>query len=247
MQITTMGLVLRATKTGENDRVISMLTPEHGVISAMAKGSLRLKNKLFSCTGLFCYGEFTLFEGKSMYTVNEGQVHEVFFGLHEDIDSMAHAMYFSELVTAMSPHGQEADTQLKLLLNTFYFLSSRKREPALLKLIFELRTMCNSGYQPDLVACGSCMCFSADAFYFDIEYGGILCKSCADESAHSCNLDMPSISALRHIAYSEDKALFNFSLAENSLKSANYVIENYVLHCIEKPLKSLTFLHSLKQ
>ena len=62
-QLTTMGLVLRATKTGEADRVLSILTPQQGVISAMAKGSLRLKSKLFSGTGLFCYSEFTLFAG----------------------------------------------------------------------------------------------------------------------------------------------------------------------------------------
>ena len=60
-RLTTMGLVVRATKTGEADRALSILTPGHGVISAMAKGSLRLKSKLFSGTGLFCYSEFLLF------------------------------------------------------------------------------------------------------------------------------------------------------------------------------------------
>ena len=37
------------------------------VYKRQAKGSLRLKNKLHSATGLFCYSEFTLFEGKTMY------------------------------------------------------------------------------------------------------------------------------------------------------------------------------------
>ena len=46
MQMITTGLVLRATKTGEADRVLSIFTPEHGIISAIAKGSLRLKSKL---------------------------------------------------------------------------------------------------------------------------------------------------------------------------------------------------------
>ena len=63
MQTTTMGLVLRATKTGEADRVLSVLTPA-GIVSAIAKGSLRLKNRLHSATGLFCYSEFTLLRGK---------------------------------------------------------------------------------------------------------------------------------------------------------------------------------------
>ena len=73
MQTTTMGLVLRATKTGEADRVLSVLTPA-GIVSAIAKGSLRLKNRLHSATGLFCYSEFTLFEGKTMFMVEEAEV-----------------------------------------------------------------------------------------------------------------------------------------------------------------------------
>ena len=80
MQMITTGLVLRATKTGEADRVLSILTPEHGIISAIAKGSLRLKSKLFSATGLFCYSEFELFEGKSMYVVDSASVKELFLG-----------------------------------------------------------------------------------------------------------------------------------------------------------------------
>ena len=88
MQKTTEGLVLRATKTGEADQILSILTPE-GIVSAAAKGSLRLKNKLFSACGLFCYSEFTLFEGKTMYSVDEASVKNVFFGLHQDITAMA--------------------------------------------------------------------------------------------------------------------------------------------------------------
>ncbi|MEG1125499.1 MAG: recombination protein O N-terminal domain-containing protein [Oscillospiraceae bacterium] len=54
MQITTMGLVIKEVKTGEADRIIHILTQD-GVINAIAKGSQRLKSKLFSATSLFCY------------------------------------------------------------------------------------------------------------------------------------------------------------------------------------------------
>ena len=55
MQINTMGLVLRAVRVGEADQILTVLTPGNGVLSASARGSLRLKNKLFSACGLFCY------------------------------------------------------------------------------------------------------------------------------------------------------------------------------------------------
>ena len=53
--IVTPGLVLKETRYKESDRIITLLTPGLGVISASAQSSLRLKSKLFSACGLFCY------------------------------------------------------------------------------------------------------------------------------------------------------------------------------------------------
>ena len=60
--IVTPGLVLKETRYKESDRILTILTPELGVISASAQSSLRLKNKLFSACGLFCYSEFVLLQ-----------------------------------------------------------------------------------------------------------------------------------------------------------------------------------------
>ena len=54
-QTATTGLVLRQVKVGEADQILTLLTPDLGVVSASARGSLRPKNKLFSACGLFCY------------------------------------------------------------------------------------------------------------------------------------------------------------------------------------------------
>ena len=47
----TMGLVLKETRYREADRILTILTPKLGVITAMAANSLRLKSKLFSACG----------------------------------------------------------------------------------------------------------------------------------------------------------------------------------------------------
>ena len=74
------GLVLKETRYKESDRILTILTPELGVISASAQSSLRLKNKLFSACGLFCYSEFVLLPGRNMYTIREAEVRNVFHG-----------------------------------------------------------------------------------------------------------------------------------------------------------------------
>ena len=76
----TMGLVLKETRYREADRILTILTPKLGVITAMAANSLRLKSKLFSACGLFCYSEFTLVPGRNMYTATTEIYTSLFVG-----------------------------------------------------------------------------------------------------------------------------------------------------------------------
>lgn len=59
--IVTPGLVLKETRYKESDRIITLLTPRLGIISASAQSSLRLKSKLFSACGLFVTQSSCLF------------------------------------------------------------------------------------------------------------------------------------------------------------------------------------------
>ena len=51
----TPGLVLKETRYKESDRILTLLTPGYGVISASAQSSLRLKSRLFSACGLLLF------------------------------------------------------------------------------------------------------------------------------------------------------------------------------------------------
>lgn len=245
MQFTTPGLVLRATKTGESDRMLSLLTPSLGVISAMAKGSLRLKSKLLGGTALFCYSEFTLFPGKNIYMVDEAEAKEVFFGLHEDVEAMAVAMYLSEFVAALLPADAEADTLLRLLLNCLHFLSEKKRAPRMVKAVFELRALALTGFQPDVVACVDCARYEGGAFCFDTMSAHLFCAVCAQKRGLTCNLEQAALRALRHILFSEDDKIFSFRLERESLLQLSQTVQQYAAVCMDKPMKCLSFLETV--
>ena len=110
MELVTPGLVLREVKLGEADRILTILTPEHGVLSVSAKGSLRLKSKLFSACGLFCYSEFSLTFGRSSNFVDTALVKKVFHGLGRSVEGMALAAYFAEALIVLSPEPPEAES-----------------------------------------------------------------------------------------------------------------------------------------
>ncbi len=245
MQITTTGLVLRATKTGEADRVLSILTPDQGIISAIAKGSLRLKSKLFSATGLFCYSEFTLFEGKSMYVVDSASVKDVFWGVHQSVEGMALGMYFAEFASTLSPTGREAQELLRLMLNSLYYLGENKRPPRLLKAIFELRALSLTGFMPDLVACADCVKYEGGAYYFDVSTGRLYCSDCAPRHGCEPNLDAAALTAMRHIMLCDVKDVFRFSLSDDSTRHLEKVSSAYVAACLDRPFKTQEFLSTM--
>ena len=189
MQLKTKGLVLREVKTGEADRILLILTPEHGILSASAKSSLRLKNKLFAATGLFCYSEFVLFPGKNMYLVDEAAPIEVFFELRQSVEGMALAMYLAELAATVAQEGEEAGSLLRLLLNSFFLIGSQKKPLHQIKAVFELRTLFDAGFMPDIAGCCACGSAEAETFRFDLAEGELLCQNCAEKAGVAPDAD----------------------------------------------------------
>ena len=241
----TSGLVLKETRYKESDKIITILTPDLGVISASAQSSLRLKSKLFSACGLFCYSEFTLFPGKNMYTVRDAAVKNVFHGISSSIEGMGLAMYISEIAAALSPTGEEASKMLRLLLNCLYMISEQKADLRLIKSVFELRAMSECGFLPQLVCCRECGAYDGDAFCFDALDGYLLCADCAMKANKKTNLDSGALFALRHICLVDDKKIFAFKISVASLSKLAAIAEQYVMTHLDKTLKSYQFLKSV--
>lgn len=245
MQITTKGLVLREVKTGESDRILTILTPELGVVSASAKSSLRLKSKLFAATGLFCYSEFVLFEGKSMYAVDEATPIEVFFGLRGSIEGMSLAMYLSDLASTLAPEGEEAADLLRLLLNSLYLISNGKKPLEQIKIVFELRAVSLAGFLPDVSGCGGCGTAARTGYYFDLQEGTLLCAECAAKQGKSPNIKAGQLAAMHHILYESLDKSYSFTLGAAALHGLSLLISDYVCVQLDHRFKTLDFLRGV--
>ena len=162
-----------------------------------------------------------------MYTIREAEVRNVFHGISSTIEGMSLAMYLAEMAAALSPTGEEAAKELRLLLNCLYMISEGKTDLHVVKAVFELRTMSECGFLPQLVCCI------------------LLCEDCAKKAGKTCNLDMGALYALRHICLVEDKKIFAFKISVGSLAKLSAVAERYALTHLDKPLKSYDFLKSV--
>ncbi len=247
MQSTAMGLVVKETKVGESDRIVTILTDRYGLIRASARGSRNLKNKLFSSTGLFCYSEFTLFIQKGNYYIDEAAIQQNFFGLRNSVEALAVAAYIAELICTLEPHRPEEISELlRLSLNSLYLLSQGSVPPLQVKAVFELRAVSETGYRPDLVACADCGKFEDKAgFWFTAQNGKLYCSRCCESQCHDPELPLSVVTAMRHSIYADLKKIFAFTLSAQSLTQFANVTENYVLVQLDKPLKTLDFLHTI--
>lgn len=236
-------IVLKITKTGESDRLLTLLTRERGVIRAFAKAADRPKNKLHSSTNLFCYGRFTFYEGVKSTKIEECDLNETFFGLQQDIVKLSLAQYFNELMIESAPVETNANEYLRLLLNSLFFLANDKKNPRLLKALFEQRLAALIGYMPSLIACAECGEFESEEMYFNENTGELFCSSCKGKGTAKYPLEV--ISAMRHAVFSEFDKLFSLTVSSENLPRLNYASEKYLISTIKKRFRTLDFYNSV--
>lgn len=244
MHVEVDGLVLKEQPIGESDRLITILTGKYGIVRAFVRRAKSVKSKLLAGTQLLSYSDFVLYKGKNSYTVDSAQVKEVFFPLRSDIENLSTAFYLAELFSELAPENAESESLLKLLLNSIYLLSEKKMDRRLIKSVAELRSLSDSGYAPDLVACCKCGNYETDKMYFNPESAAIYCNDCGNRNK-GIEVSISTITAMRYIIYSEPKKIFSFALKEGALSELSYITEEFALLQTGKRYKTLDFLKSL--
>ena len=78
MYLTIQGLVLRVTPYNETDAMLTVLTRDQGKISLKARSLRRKNSPLIAPCQLLAYGEFTVFEYRGTFTINEAHSIELF-------------------------------------------------------------------------------------------------------------------------------------------------------------------------
>ena len=248
MKFKTKGVILRQQNIGEQDRLVWILTDSHGVIRAFVRRAKNIKSPKCAGTGLLCYADLAIFEGKDAYTVDEATAIEQFKGLRTDPVSLTLAEYFCELCLTLCPKEQEAGEYLRLLLNSLYLLSTKKKPPALVKICFEMRLISLCGYLPDLVMCGSCGTYEAPMMLFSPTTGKLYCADCAGrDGVPGVYLPLASVTALRHTVYADFEKLFSFQLKEELLEPLSQATEQYIAHMTGKEYLTLSIYKTMKE
>ncbi len=97
MKYKATGIVLKGSPLKESDRLLTVLTPEYGLIRAVAPGAKKHKSRLRGRTELFVVNQFLLVKGRSLDQIIQADTIYTYPGLSQDIGKLASAQYLAEL------------------------------------------------------------------------------------------------------------------------------------------------------
>ena len=185
------GINLKGMPLGEADRLVTILTPEFGLIRAVAPGARKHKSKLRGRCELFVVNQLLIVEGRSLDKIIQAETIESYPGLSRNLEKLAASQYLAELVLALAL-SEEPQPELYELLTEHLRRIESSQDTAhayLAQAVFHLLAI--AGIGPQVQAC----CLTGETITADLsdplwragfsfEAGGIIGLSVNSSQPH---------------------------------------------------------------
>src|SRR5574344_1222516 len=116
------GIIIAENNMGDFDKMVTMLTP-NGKIGCSAKGARRPKSQLMAGTQFLCFGDYMMFKGSNIYTLNSCETIELFYNIRTDLDKLEYAAHITKIIQDVTDENQNTYKILQLYLNTLFVIS----------------------------------------------------------------------------------------------------------------------------
>lgn len=231
--IKTKGIILAQNNMGDNDKMVTLLTPDLGKIGCAAKGARRPKSALMSGTQFLCFGDFLIYKSASSYKINSCEPIEIFYNIRLDIEKLKYASEIAKIVNDVTDENQNTYKILQLTLNTIYMISESDKDLSLILSIFKLRLLSIIGFRPIIEKCTSCN-EKEKLNYFSLRDNGLKCEQCAKPDKSTIKLSDTTVKAIKYIIWAEPKKIFSFDMSEENKLELKLLTKTYLNKCLEK-------------
>ena len=243
-QIVLTGMVLSTMPIGEYDRRVVILTKEQGKISAFARGARRPNSPLVGAVNPFSFGEFTMYEGRTSYTIQSANISNYFAELREDVVGAYYGFYFLEFADYYTKEFNDEREMLKLLYQTMRALINPHIPDRLIRYIFELKALTINGQGPQVFQCVNCGDKDRPAVFSPAK-GGLVCSECDGNVIDGMILDNSTLYSMQYIESSTIEKLYTFNVTDKVLNELGKVMERLMEVYVDKHFKSLEILETL--
>lgn len=237
------GIVLRRQTLGESDRILVLLTREHGKLSAVARGVRRPRARNAAGLELLERSAMLLIPGRSLFVL--AQVRPT-GGVSGAIDPvrMACAAVAAETIDFLVEDAHPEPVLFELLAEVGSRLASTTAEPHTELMLFLLAVCAEQGYLPQLESCAVCDRPLQDREgRFHARLGGVVQDSCEPEAGLHCS--STSLRVLRLLARGDAATIRRLRWGSGLQAEVEGIVLAHLQHQLDRRLRSASVLQQL--
>jgi DNA repair protein RecO (recombination protein O) len=244
----TEGVILRRVDYGEADRVLTVLTREHGKIGVIARGVRKSGSRLAAQTDLFAHSRMQLARGRGELEVLTQAETVGHSGQLADARRAACAAVCAELADRVLESNHPDEETFELVAEALSDCTDPSRDPRAALVWLTRRMIDRLGYAPQLHDCASCsMALTETSAWFSAVAGGLLCDRCAPADLGAVECSTRVIKVLRVAAAGDGDLYRRLRLDEPSLVTLEAVAERELAQHLERQLRSLAVLRAIER
>jgi DNA repair protein RecO (recombination protein O) len=242
----TEAIIIKKTKLGEADSILTLYTPHLGKIQGFAKSLRKPKSKLAGHLELLTHSLVSLARGRNIDTITGSQTITSFLPLKTNLELSSRALYVIELVNQFTADHIENYRLFQLLLKTLENLCQAGDNELVLRY-FELHLLNEVGYRPQLQHCVSCRATLQPVINsFSPGSGGVLCPDCSQSQPLTYPLSVNALKVLRLIQSSDYSIVGRLRVDQQLSNELEAIVRNYIKYLLEREVKSVAWLDTLK-
>ena len=242
---TITALVLRRTKLGESDVIVTLLAEDGSLRKAVAKGARKPTSTFASRLELFSIATLLLARGRSLDIVKEARLVEGNSDLRTDFFLSSAASPLVELLSKSTFEDQPAPRLFSLAKRALETLTTTQENPFIITLAALLKMLAFLGFRPtfqECIECGNSIDLTHEGSqpfsYFD---GGSVCQNCVSRH-ETIPVDTTMLLWCHVLLYSTLDEASNLQIPEQTLTSAFRFINEWIKLHLGINMRSLTFL-----
>ena len=203
--VSAPSICLRKTEYSETSQILTLLTRDHGLIRAIAKGAHRKTkagaSRFDGGIDLLDLGNavFSADTSRELALLTDWKLQDGHLGLRKNLRALYLAVYAADLVGTLleehDPHPEIFDMLQRVLTD----LATLTLEESF--LAFQLELLQEAGFLPEFGICVNCSKAISDRedVYFSPSRGGALCRNCHQTFADRIPLDIRLLRLIRII------------------------------------------------
>ncbi len=243
----TEAIVIKKTKLGEADSILTLYTPHLGKIQGFARSLRKPKSKMAGHLEMLTHSQVSFARGKNLDTITGSQTINSFLPLKSNLQLTSYALYAVELVNQFTAEHIENQPLFQLLLETLEQLCQTSNNELVLRY-FELHLLHEVGYRPQLQHCITChRPLEPVANYFSASGGGMLCPDCRYSQPLSQPLSVNALKVLRLLQGSDYSAVNRLKINPELSHELEAAMRGYLKYLLEREVKSVAWLDTLRE